>query len=333
MAAGGGERRNVTSDTTGQDNERGDLRSGDEMQSELEARRRQAEVDLDVPIVSALRKAADGPVVPMRLTASNTFCFDCHKGVSCWNECCHDTDITLTPYDIIRIGRALNLAPGETGRKFGSEAVHEASGMPVLKLKRVDNGETKRPCVFLDPAEGCTIYADRPAACRYYPLGLASVKMKGHDAPEDFCFLVKESHCKGHEEPREQTVADFRAGQGVEPYDERNRGWIHILMKLASWKTLGGPFGKEPDERTKKMFLMATTDLDAFRRFVFDTTFLERYAVAPETHADLATDDESLLKLALDWLRAMLFNEPTLPLQENVLHEAIAKARAGLGGT
>ncbi len=298
-----------------------------------EARRRQAEIDLDVPIVTALRDGAEGPVVPVRLTASHSFCFDCHKGVSCWNECCHDTDITLTPYDLIRIGRALSMTSGEAARMFGTEAVHEASGMPVLKLKRVDNGEPKRPCVFLDPVEGCTIYADRPAACRYYPLGLASVKMKGHDAPEDFYFLVKEPHCKGHEEPREQTVAEFRAGQSVEPYDERNRGWIHILMKLASWKALGGPWGKEPDERTKTMFLMATTDLDAFRKFVFDTSFLQRYAIDPETHPQLATDDETLLQLALDWLRAILFNEPTLPLRENVLHEAIAKARAGLGGT
>ena len=323
----------MTNETTRDENERRGLKGDDELLSDDEARRRQAEVDLDVPIVSALRDAAEGPVVPVRLTASNTFCFACHKGVSCWNECCHDTDITLTPYDLIRIGRAVKMVSGEAARLFGTEAVHEASGMPVLKLKRVDNGAPKRPCVFLDPVEGCTIYADRPAACRYYPLGLASVKMKGHDKPEDFYFLVKEPHCKGHEEPREQTVADFRAEQAVEPYDEQNRGWIHILMKLASWKTLGGPFGKEPDERTKKMFLMATTDLDAFRRFVFDTSFLERYAVAPETHADLATDDEALLKLALDWLRAILFAEPTLPLRENVLHEAIAKARAGLGGT
>ena len=318
---------------TGEEGGRRELRSDDEVQSELEARRRQAEVDLDVPIVSALRDAAAGPVLPVRLTASNSFCFACHKGVSCWNECCHDTDITLTPYDLIRIGRAVSMPPGEAARTFGSEAVHEASGMPVLKLKRVDTGEAKRPCVFLDRKEGCTIYENRPAACRYYPLGLASVKMKGHDAPEDFYFLVKEPHCKGHEEPREQTVAEFRAGQGVEPYDEHNRGWIHILMKLASWKTLGGPFGKEPDERTKKMFLMATTDLDAFRRFVFDTSFLDRYAVAPETHADLATDDEALLRLALDWLCAILFSEPTLPLREDVLHDAIARARAGLGGT
>jgi Fe-S-cluster containining protein len=311
-----------------------ELDAGPELASrDDEARRREAERDLDVPIVSALREAAEGPVVPLRLTASNSFCFECHRGVSCWNECCHDTDITLTPYDLIRIGRAVKMPAGEAARIFGTEAVHEASGMPILKLKRVDAGAPKRPCVFLDPVAGCTLYADRPAACRYYPLGLASVKMKGHDAPEDFYFLVKEPHCKGHEEKREQTVAEFRAGQGVEAYDEHNRGWIHILMKLASWKALGGPWGREPDERTKKMFLMATTDLDAFRNFVFKTSFLERYAVDPATHPDLATDDEALLKLALDWLRAILFNEPTLPLRENVLQEAIAKARAGLGGT
>ncbi len=298
-----------------------------------EARRREAESELDEPIVSALKESTASPVVPVRLTEKSSFCFSCHAGVSCWNECCHDTDITLTPYDLIRLARHLDLKPGEVGRMFGTPGAHEASGMPVLKLKRVDKGEAKRPCVFLEGKSGCFVYADRPAACRYYPLGLASVKMKDHEAPEDFYFLVKEPHCRGHEEARQRTVAEFRADEGVGPYDEANRGWIHILMKLASWRSLGGPWGKEPDERTRKMFFMATTDLDAFRKFVFETSFLDRYAVAAEMRPRLATDDEALLALALDWLRAILFNEPTLPLREEVLQGAIAKARANLGGT
>jgi Fe-S-cluster containining protein len=309
------------------------LAADERLRADEEARRREAESDLDVPIVSALKETSAGPVVPVRLTAGDSFCFACHSGVSCWNECCHDTDITLTPYDLIRLARHLDLKPGEVARMFGTPGVHEASGMPVLKLKRVDKGEAKRPCVFLEGRSGCFVYADRPAACRYYPLGLASVKMKGHDAPEDFYFLVKEPHCRGHEEARERTVAEFRADEGVEPYDAANRGWIHILMKLASWRSLGGPWGKEPDERTRKMFLMATTDLDAFRRFVFETSFLDRYAIEPEMRPKLATDDEALLALALDWLRAILFNEPTLPLREDVLQGAIASARAGLGAT
>ncbi len=309
------------------------LTPDDQLYAELEGQRRGAEADLDVPIVKALRDSASGPVVPVRLTGEHSFCFKCHRGVSCWNECCHDTDIILTPYDLIRLGRHLGLPSGEVGRLFGVSGVHEPSGMPVLKLKRVDAGGSKQPCAFLDAERGCSVYADRPVACRYYPLGLASVKMKGHDAPEDFYFLVKEPHCKGHEESQEQTVAEFRASQSVESYDEINRGWIHILMKLASWKALGGPGGKEPDERTKKMFWMATTDLDAFRRFVFETSFMDRYEIAPEVQPELATNDEALLALALDWLRAILFNEPMIVLKKNVLQAAIAKARTELGGT
>ena len=272
--------------------------------------------------------------MPIRLTGSNSFCFHCHPGVSCFNECCHDTDITLTPYDLIRIGRAVGMTSGEAGRMFGTKAVHDASGMPILKLKRVDTGDERRPCVFLDPEKGCSIYADRPAACRYYPLGLASVKMKGHDAPEDFYFLVKEPHCKGHEENREQTVAEFRADQGVEIYDERNRSWIHILMKLASWKTLGGPLGKEVGRADEENVLHGRPPISTR----FAVSFSARASSSamrsiPKCMQTLQEDDETLLLLAFDWMRAILFAEQTLPLREEVLHESIAKARAGLGGT
>ena len=37
--------------------------------AEEEARRREAETDLDVPIVSALKESTTSPVVPVRLTA------------------------------------------------------------------------------------------------------------------------------------------------------------------------------------------------------------------------------------------------------------------------
>ncbi|MGI9385751.1 MAG: hypothetical protein ACR2PO_21585, partial [Methyloligellaceae bacterium] len=172
---------------------------------------------------------------------------------------------------------------------------------------------------------------DRPVACRYYPLGLAAVKMKGHETPEDFYFLVKEPHCKGHDEPKEQTVDAFRREQGVAPYDDQNRGWIDILMKMTSWKTLGGPQGKDLDPRTKKMFFMATTDPDAFRRFVFETRFLDTYEVDDEIAERLKTDDELLLRLAFDWLKNVIFNEPTIALRESALQEAIARAQRDMG--
>jgi len=302
----------------------------DDLHRELE--RRRAEADMEVPIVAAI-SAGGGPVQPVRLRNGDALRFQCHARVSCWNECCHNTDITLTPYDLIRLGRNLGIRPGEVALRYGEAAIHGPSGMPVLHLGMAEAGESRRPCVFLDPARGCTVYEDRPAACRYYPLGLATVKMKGHDAPEDFYFLVKEPHCRGHEEAREIRVGEYRDEQGVAEYDESNRGWIHILMKLASWKTLGGPWGKEPDARVRQMFLLATTDIDAFRRFVFESSFLQRYAVDPQAQALLREDDEALLRLAFDWLRSVLFNEPTLQLRPAVLQEAIARARTETGAT
>lgn len=314
------------------DDERGPRVSEDQLMAEEDIKRRHAEADMEVQIVDAVRTGA-GPVQTVRFTASDSFNFRCHSGVPCWNACCHNTDITLTPYDILRLARRFETRPSTVISTMTAPAEHEASGMPVLKLKMMETEDGKRPCVFLDEEKGCTVYADRPAACRYYPLGLASVKMKGHDAPEDFYFLVKEPHCKGHEEAREQTVAQFRREQGVEPYDEHNRGWIDILMKLASWKTVGGPMGKTPTTQTKQMFFMASSDVDRFRRFVFETRFLQVYEVSPEAIEAIKTDDEALLRLGFDWLKQVLFNEPTLALREEVLQGAIAKARANLGGT
>ena len=315
------------------DDENAPLKPEDEVYSDQERQRRAAEADLEVQIIDAVRGDQTTPVQPVRLTKDSTFCFSCHKGVSCWNECCHNTDITLTPYDLLRLAKHFEARPKAIASMFAAPSIHDASGMPIMKLKMVDKDGERKPCVFLDETEGCTVYNDRPAACRYYPLGLASVKMKGHEQPEDFYFLVKEPHCKGHEESKEQTVGAFRAEQGVDEYDEKNRDWIHILMKLASWKFLGGPWGKEPDERTKKMFFMATTDIDQFRLFVFNSSFLDKYAIEPEMREELAMNDEALLKLGLDWLRHVLFAEETISLRPDVLQHAIAQARGGTGGT
>ena len=152
--------------------------------------------------------------------------------------------------------------------------------MPVVKLKMGGDDGTGA-CPFLAD-EGCTVYEDRPAACRYYPLGLISVKLKDSEAKEDFNFLVREDHCLGHEEAHSQTVAEFCKDQGVEPYEQINRGWIDILMKLASWRPMGGPMGEVPTPQARQMFFMVSTDVERLRKFVFESSFLQRYDIPAE---------------------------------------------------
>ncbi|MCL5269867.1 MAG: hypothetical protein M1457_04770, partial [bacterium] len=45
-----------------------------------------------------------------RLGLGDTIHFKCGPGVACFNRCCHDVNILLTPYDIIRLKKAVGMS-------------------------------------------------------------------------------------------------------------------------------------------------------------------------------------------------------------------------------
>ena len=51
----------------------------------------------------------NSPVLPVRLELEDELKFRCHRGVSCWNKCCSHADVTLAPYDIIRLKDRLGM--------------------------------------------------------------------------------------------------------------------------------------------------------------------------------------------------------------------------------
>ncbi len=287
--------------------------------------------DGELRIFEAVRAQSADPVEPVRLDPDDSFAFRCHPEVGCWNACCSGADVTLTPYDILRLSRRLDVRPRAFLAEYTVPAVWEAAGLPVAKLK-MGGEDGEGPCPFVADA-GCTVYDDRPATCRYYPLGFGTFKPSGGGEGTDFHFLVKEGHCRGHFEDRSQSVRAFRREQGVGEYDLVNRGWIDILMKMASWRTLGGPRGRDLKPETKRMFFLVSTDVDGFRSFVLGTRFLDLYDVPPERVTLVEESDEALLQLGFDWLKNVIFNEPTLVMKEAVLKEAIARARSDLGAT
>ncbi len=288
------------------------------------------ESDVETTVFEGVRSSSGDPVVPVRLKPEDMFNFRCHKGVSCWNVCCHGADITLTPYDILKLAEHFDARPAQIVASYAVPAIHDGSNLPIAKLVMTGK-DGKGPCVFMDEEKGCTVYDARPATCRYYPLGLGSIKMKGHKAREDMFFLVREDHCKGHEEENLQSVAAYRKEQGVEPYDLINERWIGVLMKMASWRSMGGPMGKDVPKQTKQMFYMICTDVDKFRRFVFETRFLDTYEIDDDMIAALKTNDEAMLQLGFDWMQTVMFNEPLLVMKEKVLQKSIVKARDDMG--
>jgi hypothetical protein len=68
-------------------------------------------------------------------------------------------------------------------------------------------------------------------------------------------------------------------------------------------------------EQTKKMFFLVSYNLDKFREFVFESSFLDRYEV-DETALNQIKDDEiALLKFGLAWLKWLLFKEGDFKLK------------------
>ncbi len=269
--------------------------------------------------VEPLKKSASDKVVPIKLTEASRFKFRCHKGVSCFTACCSNINIVLPPYDLLRLRKRLGLTTEEFINQYCDIEILAKTLLPVITLKM--SADEKKTCPFLTP-EGCTVYEDRPSNCRYYPVGMATLRKKDAVGGKDeFYFMVREDHCKGFDENKEWTVAEWRKDQGADVYDDVNRGWMDLLIKKKS-------FGeKEFPEIKNRMFFMASTDTDYFRAFVFDSTFLEVYDIPQERIEKVRTDDAELLKLAYEWLRSAMFAEETLPFKEGVLEKR--KAQAG----
>ena len=95
---------------------------------------RQQAKPIEVQIFDGIRTDRGSPVLPVRLKPDDMFAFRCHKGIGCWNKCCHDTDITLTPMDILRLCRRLELRPRNFLAQYTLPAIHEQSNLPVAKL-------------------------------------------------------------------------------------------------------------------------------------------------------------------------------------------------------
>jgi hypothetical protein len=274
------------------------------------------------PFAGDLEAPFQSPVQPNQLTLDSVIQFRCRKGIACFNECCRSIDITLTPYDIVRLKRRLGLSSQEFVARHTVPFELDHQGMPGVKL--LTKAGTSE-CVFLTE-EGCGVYEDRPAACRYYALGAMGVRRKDSAQVEDLFFLVKEPHCLGHDEPRRLTVREYRQEQGCDVYDEMNREWRDIIIKKRS----SGPTVGRPSTRSLQLFDMCSYDMDSFRDFIRSPGFEQVFDLGPQESDRLAQDEDELLRFAFRFLRQVLFGEVTIALKEGAREARLERARERL---
>ncbi|MEJ2427417.1 MAG: YkgJ family cysteine cluster protein [Deltaproteobacteria bacterium] len=209
------------------------------------------------------------------------FSFACHPGVSCFTRCCCDLDLALTPYDVLRLKNRLAIPSGEFLDRYTTDQIRHNCGLPMLMLKM--KNDSKKTCPFLAD-QGCTVYQDRPGACRLYPVARAAKYVGGRVKEQH--FLLKEPHCLGFQEAKEWTDKEWLADQGLESYNEMNGLWMAINQS-----------GKEnntpppiTDEKLR-MYFMACYNLDMFNKFVFESRLLSLFHIDKKTLAQIQADD------------------------------------------
>jgi Fe-S-cluster containining protein len=259
------------------------------------------------------------PVVPEMSDGSKQIRFQCRKGISCWNACCSNIDISLTPYDIVRLKQRLDISSGELLQKYTVPYELEPGGIAGVKLRPVENGTA---CQFMQP-EGCGVYEDRPTACRYYPVALLSMRKQDEYTDTSSYALVKEDHCKGHLEARNLTIDEYRKEQGVEEYDEFARGWRQLILKKKS----SGPSVGKPSKRSLQLFFMACYDTDRFREFVISEGFTQLYDIPAGEMKQLLIDDTELMLFGFRFLKQVLFGENTIEMKKEAAEERLKRAQ------
>lgn len=241
-----------------------------------------------------------------RLKAYDKFTFGCHPGVSCFNKCCNDVNIFLTPYDILRLKNRLGISSTEFLEKYTILPIQENLQHPIVMLKMQDDNLN---CHFVETDKGCTVYEDRPWSCRMFPVGVASPSEMA-PGEDEFFFLLKEDVCHGFEEgTKEWTVEEWMKDQDVVLYNEMGDLFKEISMHEYFVR------GKKIEPVKLEMFYMVCYDLDRFRQFCYRSTFFTRFDVDEELIEKMKTDDVELLKFGFKWLRLSLFGEKVLRLR------------------
>jgi len=250
-------------------------------------------------------------VEPTQLTLESRFKFRCHKGVKCFTKCCGNINIMLTPYDIVRMKNRLNMSSSEFLDKYAHMDIDQKTSHPFAILKML--GDEQKKCPFVTP-EGCIIYSDRPANCRYYPIGQGVMRKATEQGPvnEEFYFFIREPHCLGYQEDAEWTIESWRKDQGVDLYDEMNRKWKEIqLRKNAPGQTL--------DSNKQAQIYMASYDLDSFKKYVFESRFLDVFDIDKEEIEKIKTDEIALMKLGFKYIKFILMVEKALKVKKEYI--------------
>lgn len=230
------------------------------------------------------------------LEPDEVFQFDCNASVSCLNVCCRNLRLQLTPYDIIRLGRHLEL-DSDTFLQQYTETVETAeTGFPIIELKMSDNEHKSCPFALTG---GCSVYPDRPSRCRSFPVGKVDFIDNDGD-PVHISCLLKEPYCEGFGLKRNWTVDQWYSNQGLDEAEQYNRRYIELVTRYKS-------VGRHLSDKQREAVDTALYHVDRFDQMIKDRGLFFFMGAKMAKRREVQKTLESRLNFALDWLEYVLF--------------------------
>ena len=229
-----------------------------------------------------------------RVKRDDSFRFRCAPSVVCFNECCADLDLTLSPYDVLRLRRCLNMSSRQFLQEFTRIGRDPTTGFPCVSLGMRD--DERGSCPFVGD-EGCSVYADRPGACRAYPLGRGAGVGEGNQVSEQY-VLLHEEHCKGFKEDQSWTVEAWLRDQGMDEYILCNDTYLRLTSR---WSRHGRSLTREQFA----VVFLALYRLDEFSRFIQHHGLFDGIALPESRKAAVLGDETERLSFAIEWIETV----------------------------
>lgn len=240
----------------------------------------------------------------IRLKSGDSFQFRCHSALTCFNRCCRNLNLFLYPYDVVRLRRCLGISSDQFLEQYVDVVLREENAFPEVLLRMADTQE--KTCPFLTP-EGCGVYPDRPDACRTFPVeqGVIYDARTRKDRPVH--FFRPPDFCLGQKESKQWSIRTWTADQEASDYHRMTARWAHLKRRFRQ-----NPWGAEGPQGTRaKMAFMATYNIDSFRDFILESSFLKRYRITKKNLKKIRTSDTALLKLGFEWVEYFLWRIPS----------------------
>ena len=210
----------------------------------------------------------------------------------------------LYPYDVIRLKQNLGITSDRFLDEYVDVVLRPNSYFPDVLLKMADNEE--KTCPFLT-TEGCSVYPDRPDTCRTFPVEQAVMFDEKNNPREIFHLFRPPDFCLGQNEDTQWGIETWDKDQEAEKHHKMTVAWAKIkhMFQIDPWR------GQGPNCPNGKMAFMATYNVDAFREFVLNSSFLKRYRVKPDVIRKLKVNDVTLMKLGFDWVMLFVWGVPS----------------------